>query len=164
MTQPAPDWLADLQRTGQRMIEQSRQAQDELGALLETASSADRAITVTVGANGALRNLSINQRAMSRSANELSAAIMDLANQAQTAAARRAVEIVQPFAGETGVEFLRSQLPQAEDEMPKLPEPEEETGTSFLRPASAPARPRRPRPVDSDDDEQPPQTFLQRGF
>ncbi|EHR51523.1 hypothetical protein SacmaDRAFT_3298 [Saccharomonospora marina XMU15] len=137
-----PQWLADLQRRGEEMVRQSRQAQEELAELAETAASADRMVTVTVGANGALRQLTIDDRAMRRSGAELAATITQLAGRAQAAAARRAVRVVEPFAGEEGMEFLRSQLP---------PEDDEDGGAEQ---GSARGRDRR------DDDDDPPQSFL----
>lgn len=138
-----PQWLADLQRRGEEMVRQSRQAQEELAELTETAASADRMVTVTVGANGALRRLTIDDRAMRRSGAELSATITQLAGRAQAAAARRAVRVVEPFAGEEGMEFLRSQLP---------PEDDDEYGG--VEQGSARGNDRR------DDDDDPPQSFL----
>lgn len=133
-----PQWLADLQRQSERMLEQSQQAQAELAQLSETATSPDRAVSVTVGANGALKGLELDERVMrGRTAASLSATIMQLAGQAQAAAARRAIAVVEPFAGNTGMEFLRSQLPP------------EEAGDS------SPAATR-----DGEDDDEPPQTFL----
>lgn len=102
-------------------------------------------VTVTVGANGALRQLTIDDRALRRSGAELAASIMQLAGRAQAAAARRAVRVVEPFAGEEGMEFLRSQLPP-DDEI-------DEDGGAEQGPAAR-GRDRR------DDDDEPPQSFL----
>ncbi|WP_216216458.1 YbaB/EbfC family nucleoid-associated protein [Amycolatopsis aidingensis] len=144
--QPEPDWLADLRRRGAEMVRQSEQAQEQLGELSETASSADGAVRVTVGASGALRGLVVEDTAMRSSGAELSATILRLAGTAQAAVARRAVEIVEPFAGETGAEFLRSQLPAEEAEE------RDGSGGSGRRTGSG------------QDDEEPPQSFLQRGY
>lgn len=144
MTQQ-PQWLTDLQRQGEEMVRQSRQAQQELAELTETAVSQDRTVTVAVGANGALRQLVIDDRAMRGSGAELAATIMRLAGSAQAAAARRAVEVVEPFAGQTGMEFLRSQLPEDGDQ-------DEHGGGAGS--GSGRGSDRR------DDDDDPPQSFL----
>lgn len=112
MTDPAmPQWLEDIQRRGDEMVRQSQQLQEQLGELTETARSQDGTVAVTVGANGALRGVHIDDRALRGSAAELSAELMRLSAQAQANAARRAVALVEPIAGESATEFLRSQLP-----------------------------------------------------
>ncbi|RZQ65683.1 YbaB/EbfC family nucleoid-associated protein [Amycolatopsis suaedae] len=142
--QPEPQWLADIKRQGKQMVEQSQRLQEELGGLTETAQSDDGAVRVSVGAGGALSGLEIDQRAMSRQSAELSAEILRLAARAQAAAARRAMAVVAPVAGESGMDFLRSQLPSEEpEEAPAAPAPERRAG---------------------GDDDEPPQTFMRRVY
>ncbi|MDA3629446.1 YbaB/EbfC family nucleoid-associated protein [Saccharopolyspora sp. WRP15-2] len=138
MEQSPEQWLAMMQERADEMVRQSEQIQQQMQEMAETASDPDGAVSVTVGANGALKDLQIDQRAMRRSAAELQATILQLAGQAQAAVAGRVVSAVEPVAGAAGMDFLRSQLP---------PEPEPEAAAT-----------RRPAPDDYDDE--PPQTFL----
>ncbi|MGW1676825.1 YbaB/EbfC family nucleoid-associated protein [Saccharopolyspora sp. NPDC002376] len=138
MEQSPEQWLAMMQERADEMVRQSEQIQQQMQEMAETASDPDGAVSVTVGANGALKDLQIDQRAMRRSAAELQATILKLAGQAQAAVAGRAVAAVEPVAGTAGMDFLRSQLP---------PEPEPEVAAT--------------RRSESDDyDDEPPQTYL----
>lgn len=109
------EFLTDLQERADEMTRHSQQLQDQLGSLAETAS--DGGISVTVGANGALQDLDIEQRAMQRGPSELRTTILRLAGEAQANVAHRVVQAVEPFTGATGMEFLRTQLP-AEPQAP----------------------------------------------
>ncbi|GAA4619323.1 hypothetical protein GCM10023108_43760 [Saccharopolyspora hordei] len=138
MEQSPEQWLAMMQQRADEMVRQSEQIQQQMQEMAETASDPDGTVSVTVGANGALKDLQIDQRAMRRSAADLRTTILQLAGQAQAAVAGRVVSAVEPVAGTAGMEFLRSQLP---------PEPE---------PEGTPSR----RPEVDDHDDEPPQSFL----
>ncbi|GAB3298315.1 YbaB/EbfC family nucleoid-associated protein [Parasphingorhabdus pacifica] len=127
-------FLSSLQDRAEDMVRQSQQIQEQLGSLTETAS--DGGVSVTVSSNGALKDLQIDQRAVQRGPGELSATILRLAGEAQAKVAHQVVQTVEPFAGASAMEFLRTQLPA---------EPEE-PGTSSTG--------------DPDIDDEPPQSFL----
>ncbi|QUG99507.1 YbaB/EbfC family nucleoid-associated protein [Saccharopolyspora erythraea] len=132
--QSAQDFLSSLQDRADEMVRQSEQIREQLGSLTETAG--DGGIAVTVSSNGALKDLEIDQRALQRGPEELRATILRLAGEAQAKVAHRVAQTVEPFAGESAMEFLRTQLPV---------EPEE--------PAAS-------RNDDPDFDDEPPQTYL----
>ncbi|QGK70895.1 hypothetical protein GIY23_16460 [Allosaccharopolyspora coralli] len=103
------EWLDSLQQRADEMVQQSQQLQAQLHELAETAS--DGGVSVTVGSNGALKDLQLDQRSLRRGPEELQATILRLAREAQARVAPRVAQIVEPVTGASGAEFLRSQLP-----------------------------------------------------
>ncbi|MFC7343769.1 YbaB/EbfC family nucleoid-associated protein [Saccharopolyspora griseoalba] len=138
MEQSPEQWLAAMQERADEMVRQSQEVQQNLQDMAETAAEPDGSVSVTVSANGALKDLHIDKQALSRGPERLKAAILQLAGQAQAKVAGRVVEAVEPVAGSDGLEFLRSQLPADPD-----------AATDQSR-----------RPADDDFDDEPPQSFL----
>ncbi|MFR9731807.1 YbaB/EbfC family nucleoid-associated protein [Saccharopolyspora sp. MS10] len=136
MTEQSPQqFLASLQGRADEMVRQSQQLQERLGALTETAT--EGGVSVTVGSNGALQDLQFDRSSMQRGPSELREVVLRLAAQAQSSVAHQVARTVEPFAGPSAMEFLRTQLPA---------EPEDGAG-------------RRNDDPDFDEDE-PPQTYL----
>ncbi|TDD85657.1 YbaB/EbfC family DNA-binding protein [Saccharopolyspora karakumensis] len=138
MEQSPEQWLASMQARADEMVRQSQEIQQSLQEMSETAAEPDGAVAVTVSANGALKDLHIDKRALHRGPDRLKDTILQLAGQAQAKVAGRVVDTVEPVAGSAGLDFLRTQLPA---------DPEA-------------AEPRPARPADDDFDDEPPQTFL----
>lgn len=133
--QSAEQFLSSLQDRAEDMVQQSQQIQEQLGSLTETAS--DGGVSVTVSSNGALKDLQIDQRAVQRGPVELRASILRLAGEAQAKVAHQVARTVEPFAGASAMEFLRTQLP-AEPEEPDTsptddPDLDDEPPQSYLR-------------------------------
>ncbi|WP_158628607.1 YbaB/EbfC family nucleoid-associated protein [Saccharopolyspora rhizosphaerae] len=137
MEQSPEQWLASMQQRADDMVRQSQEVQQTLQEMSETAAEPDGAVAVTVSANGALEDLHLDKTALSRGPERLQETILQLAGEAQAKIAGRVVEAVEPVAGKSGLDFLRSQLPADPDA------------------AAAESR----RPADDSDDE-PPQSFL----
>ncbi len=85
--------LAEYRRGRERL----QAVQEELATLTETVRSADGTVTVTVGAQGALRNLVLSESAYQRyRPDQLAAVVMRLSEQAASTVAARAQEVLQP--------------------------------------------------------------------
>ncbi|MCX2732381.1 YbaB/EbfC family nucleoid-associated protein [Saccharopolyspora sp. NFXS83] len=115
MNQQSPQqFLESLQSRADEMVQQSQQIQEQLGSLAETAT--EDGVSVTVGSNGALQDVQFDRSSMQRGPSELRAAILRLSAQAQGAVAHKVAQTVEPFAGASAMEFLRTQLPAEPDE------------------------------------------------
>jgi DNA-binding protein YbaB len=84
------EWLADLQNKTTRL-------QEDINNAIVTMSSPDEAVTVTIGPNGALHNLSLGHRAAGHSPTRLTMLIMNTVRAAQRKAAERVSEAFVPF-------------------------------------------------------------------
>ncbi|QGK71326.1 YbaB/EbfC family DNA-binding protein [Allosaccharopolyspora coralli] len=85
--------LAEYRRGRERL----RSVQEELATLTETVRSEDGTVTVTVGAQGALRDLVLSESAYQRyRPDQLAAVVTRLSAQAAHAVAERAHELLQP--------------------------------------------------------------------
>lgn len=164
-TEPLPDWLADLQRQGQEMQQRSEQLQADMAELSESASSPDGSVQVTVGGNGALRDLQIGPQAMSKTGPQLAAEVMRLSATAQSAAAKRVMSMVEPLAGADAMEAMRSYLPPELEDEPEPEEPQQAKPPSpkpaaplveSPKPATPPAEPKRKPTAAEEDDDGPP--------
>lgn len=140
MEQSPEQWLASMQERADEMVRKSQEIQQDLQEMVETASDREGSVAVTVTANGALKDLHLDQRALNRGASHLKSVILQLAGEAQAKVAGRVVDTVEPVAGSDGLEFLRSQLPA---------DPE---ATSSQQSSAA--------NTDEGFDDEPPQTFL----
>lgn len=88
------DYVEGVLHQVRRLVSNVEQLQDELRQLAVTASSPDRLVSVTVGAQGTVRDLSLDPRIYrSTDAAKLSASIRTAIEQAQVEAQRREVEI-----------------------------------------------------------------------
>jgi DNA-binding protein YbaB len=84
------EWLADLR-------ERTTKLQEDINNSMVTMSSRDEAVTVTVGPNGALHNLSLGHRAAGHTPTHLTTLIMKTVRVAQRKAAERVSEAFVPF-------------------------------------------------------------------
>ncbi|HEX3784710.1 MAG TPA: YbaB/EbfC family nucleoid-associated protein [Pseudonocardiaceae bacterium] len=174
-------WLSDLQTRVADTQRKSAELMDNLGSTSATASSPDGAVTVVVGANGALHKIDFSPRIAEHTSAQLSALVMKAVHKAQRDVAERVGEALQPFDanGELLERYVSYQPPADEDELaeegvdpasinaefgmpatpaapptlPPPPPPAAPAPAQFHPPQpAAPARPR-PRPVVEDDDE-----------
>ncbi|MEU4767553.1 YbaB/EbfC family nucleoid-associated protein [Actinosynnema sp. NPDC023794] len=83
-------WLEDLRH-------RSAQLQEDIDNSAVTLSSRDEAVTVTVGPNGALHNLSLGHRAAGITPTQLTTLIMSTVRDAQRRVAARVSEAFIPF-------------------------------------------------------------------
>ncbi|MBB5803108.1 DNA-binding protein YbaB [Saccharothrix ecbatanensis] len=84
------EWLEDLQH-------RSAQLQENIDNSVVTLSSRDEAVTVTVGPNGSLHDLSLGHRAAAISHTQLTTLIMSTVRDAQRQVAARVSEAFIPF-------------------------------------------------------------------
>ncbi|GAB3459665.1 YbaB/EbfC family nucleoid-associated protein [Actinophytocola sediminis] len=175
MTTPNPSqpvgsgaWLADLQQ-------RSAKLQEDINNAAVTLTSSDEAVTVTVGPNGALQNLSLGHRAAGHSTTQLGTLIMNTVRAAQRKSAERVSEAFVPFGNpeltEQTKKFITYEPPADEaetvaaDEVPnedkfvpadlteQPPAPEPPTTQPATPAAQPPARGRRGRPTQNDHDD-----------
>lgn len=156
------EWIDDFQRRVDEMREKSERLQETLAATSATETSSDGLISVTVGPNGALQGLTIDDRALTQRGAELTAAIMQTFGKAQARAAHEVAGALEPLAG--GSEMMRvvqSFLPPPpEDE--EAPEPGEEPAeppappppAAVPRPSSPSGQPGAPRPPRAHADDE----------
>lgn len=83
-------WMADLRQRTTKL-------QEDISNAVVTVSSPDEAVTVTVGPNGALHNLSLGHRAAGHTPTRLTTLIMNTVRTAQRKAAERVSEAFIPF-------------------------------------------------------------------
>jgi DNA-binding protein YbaB len=105
------EWLADLQNRTTRL-------QEDINNAIVTVSSPDEAVTVTIGPNGALHNLSLGHRAAGHSPTKLTSLIMNTVRTAQRTAAEKVSEAFIPFGNPELTEQTRkymTYLPPEED-------------------------------------------------
>jgi len=163
-------WLEDLQR-------RTTQLQEDISNSIVTISSPDEAVTVTVGPNGALHNLSLGHRAAGHSPTQLTMLIMNTVRGAQRKAAEKVSEAFIPFGNpeltEHTKKFITYSPPEddqdgtatddeAEDKF--VPDDPDEQPAERPAPPSSPLSVTRPargrpprRPADDDlDDEMEP--------
>lgn len=100
----------------------------DLGSIEATARSADHAVTVTVGAGGALRRVDIAEDAKRRGAARLRANILEAARKATSKANYLAQELLRERMGRSGPEYAASAglrydpaLLDEDDELPGAP-------------------------------------------
>ncbi|MGH3567019.1 MAG: YbaB/EbfC family nucleoid-associated protein [Pseudonocardia sp.] len=109
------EWLTAYQQRVQDIGARAQRAQTELRHVEVTTTSRDGAVTVTVNPAGALLRLVLDERADRLTRVQLAEAVLATARQAQTLAAREAIEAVAPLLGEPSeaVRVLRAYLPEA---------------------------------------------------
>ena len=91
-------WIDGYRRRLGEIGARAARARAELETVEATASSRDGAVTVTVGAGGALRRLVLTERAETLSRGQLAAAVLEAAAEAGEQARRRVGEISAAFA------------------------------------------------------------------
>jgi DNA-binding protein YbaB len=163
-------WLADLQQRTSKL-------QEDISNSVVTTSSPDQAVTVTVGPNGALHNLSLGHRAAGHTPTQLTTLIMNTVRSAQRKAAERVSEAFIPFGNPELAEHTKkflSYLPPEDDQdhttaaeepdddkfvpddLTEQPAERSEPPRSALSAPPPPpvrGRPRRRSPEDDHDDE-----------
>lgn len=146
--------LESLQQVGEQAAQKTpdfNQMREQLNALQTSATSADRAVTVTAGPNGAIQNIQFTQDALRGSPSQLSSTVMSTLQQAIAEAARKQAEIVQEHTGDGEVlnRVLRTQ--------------EEMLGTKVEPPESQSSR-SSGESVDYDDDYDNDSFYDRRGY
>jgi DNA-binding protein YbaB len=134
-------WLSNFQSRMQEVQQKAAKLTEGLAASSATKSSPDGAVTVTVGANGALLNLEFGRRVVEHAPPQLSALIMRTVREAQRGASEKVGEALQEFGDDGAImaQYANFQPPPPED--PPV-------GPPLNRPApSAFARPPEPDPV-----------------
>jgi DNA-binding protein YbaB len=106
-------WLASYEERLQDIGDRAERAQRALAAVEGTATSQDGAVTVTVNPAGALRRLELGERSAALTREQLAAAVLSTARQAQSEAARLAATAVTPLLGEgsAAMAMFRSRVP-----------------------------------------------------
>lgn len=170
-------WLQDYKKRIDGIRQASEQLKQNLGNSLVTAHSPDEAVTVTIGPNGSLKNLSLSPRASEHTPQQLGALIMSTVRRAQRQMAEQVVAAVTEFGGKESdaAKLIRNYLPEDPSDRPAghenvsafdehLAEPTPEEPRHAPPPpapvpaamASAPqpvSRPRAPRASESADDD-----------
>jgi DNA-binding protein YbaB len=172
-------WLTNFQSRMQDVQQKAARLTEGLAASSASKSSPDGAVTVTVGANGALLNLEFGRRVAEHAPPQLSALIMRTVRDAQRAASEKVGEALQEFGDDGAImaQYANFQPPPPEDppsgpaqnhpESGAFAQPPEPDPVTPPQPAAAtpppppappappspPAAPRRSRPgAGSDDD------------
>jgi DNA-binding protein YbaB len=169
-------WLQNYQKKIDGIRQASEQLKENLGNSLVTMSSPDEAVTVTIGPNGSLKNLSLSPRASEHSPQQLGSLIMTTVRRAQRQMAEKVVAAVAEFGGAEGdaAKLTRNYLPEDPDDRvtpndnvssfdQHLTEPQVEALSRHAAPQPAPvpaaapvpqpaSRPRAPR-VDAVEDD-----------
>ncbi len=106
-------WLASYEERLEEINERAQQAQRELAGVAATATSPDGAVTLTTDPSGALRSLVLGEAAEQLSREQLAAAVLGTAREAQAEAARLAATAVAPLLGEDSeaMAVFRTHLP-----------------------------------------------------
>ncbi|WP_188316658.1 YbaB/EbfC family nucleoid-associated protein [Solihabitans fulvus] len=149
-------WLGDLQKRVDAAKLRAEQLKEGVAASTVTAASPDGAVTVTVGPNGGLTNISLSQRAAEHPPTKLGSLIMQTVGTAQRQAATRVAEaLAATGASQDTMAFVGSFLPPPPDPEPsgavaaaQVPPP-----VSSLVPAKATAARRAPARHEDENDE-----------
>ncbi|MGZ3142714.1 YbaB/EbfC family nucleoid-associated protein [Lentzea chajnantorensis] len=145
--------IADLESRAQQLQHRSQQMQEQIQQASSTVTSPNEAVTVRVAPNGALQHIEFSPAATRLTHVQLGQLVMQTVQKAQVQAAEQVASIVEPeFGGTEAMDFLRSFIPQQEDEDPP---PAQEEGqvmreVSWNAPAQKPAPLQ--RPVEDDED------------
>ncbi|ALG07005.1 hypothetical protein AOZ06_08755 [Kibdelosporangium phytohabitans] len=160
--------IAGYEQRTAALLERAEEAKAKIQDLTGTATSQDSVVRVTVGASGALIDLSFGAKADEMPKDRLAALVMATAKRAQAQAVSQIAVIMAPVIGDDSdaMRFVKEQIPDVE--VPDEPEPEPETSRLAVlneeeqeqqRP-EPPRRPVRPAPDDEVDFDQ--QDFLKR--
>ncbi|OLZ59640.1 YbaB/EbfC family nucleoid-associated protein [Amycolatopsis keratiniphila] len=147
-------WAAGLEEKAQRYAA----AQERTEQLRLSASSADGAVKITVGADGGVTDIEFGNKARTYPLEELSRAILKTMHQAQAGIAGQVAEVMQESLGDEDQETralmigtLRSRFPEIEEEEPPSPPPAPPASS-----ADTPPAPREKRHEAPDDEENSP--------
>lgn len=160
------DWLGQFQRRVDDMRAKSLALQEKLAQASATAQSRNGLVSVTVGPNGGLQDLVINEQAIrgGMSAATLTSTIMETYARAQQKAATEVADALEPLAGNSEMmQVVRSFLPPPDDEddpgftdPPEPPPPSPPSPVARPEPPQPPPARRRPSRPDDDDLEMDP--------
>jgi len=100
-------WLASYRGRLTEIGARAARAEQALAGVVDTASSRDGAVTVTVNPSGTLQRLVLGERSEHMSRAQLAAAVLATAREAHAEAARLATDAVAPLVGE-GSEAMRT--------------------------------------------------------
>jgi DNA-binding protein YbaB len=141
-----------------------REAQTDTEALRLSATSPDGGVRVTVGADGGVTDLHLDERVRAVRASELATTILETMRRAQSGIADRVSEVMADHLGaEEDLHTRATVLTQLRDRFPEQADEPEAPGERTFEPVeedpappvarSAPEPPRRPRrpPGDPDD-------------
>lgn len=146
--------IADLESKAQQLQQRSQQMQEQIQHASSTVTSPNEAVTVRVAPNGALQHIEFSPVATRLTHVQLGQLVMQTVQKAQVQAAEQVASIVEPeFGGTEAMDFLRSFIPQPEDD--ETPPPPEDgqvmREVSWNAPPAAP--PSRPQHRADDDDD-----------
>ena len=158
------DWAAGFAAKAQRYQE----AQEQTERLRLTATSGDGAVSVTVGADGTVTDLTFSNKVKSFPLDELSRAILTTMRRAQSGIADKVAGVMAEQLGDEDRETrtllldnLRGRFPDPDepDDAPPAaepPVPPSPAGGAGLPPSAPGAPPRRPAATDADDQDNNP--------
>src|SRR5690348_8635727 len=159
------DWAAGFAAKAQRYQE----AQEQTERLRLTATSGDGAVSVTVGADGTVTDLTFSNKVKSFPLDELSRAILTTMRRAQSGIADRVAGVMAEQLGDEDRETrtllldnLRGRFPDPDepDDAPPAaeppPTPPSPAGGAGLPPSAPGAPPRRPAAADPDEQDNNP--------
>ncbi|WIX91933.1 YbaB/EbfC family nucleoid-associated protein [Amycolatopsis sp. DG1A-15b] len=155
------DWAAGFAAKAQRY----QAAQEQTERLRLTATSSDGAVSVTVGADGTVTDLTFSNKVKSFPLEELSRQILTTMRRAQSGIADRVAGVMAEQLGDEDretrgalLDSLRGRFPDPDepDEQPPVPPapvPPAPTGGAAVPPApgTPPTPPRRPAAADDED-------------
>ena len=160
-------WVEEYEAKLADLKKKSEDLQENFAASNATVTSKDGSVTVTVGPNGGLQNISFGHRAMELGGPRLTALILETARHAQKQAAEKVLEVFKPLGeGTEAYQMVSDSIPADEEELEETDvydeiddEPEPAPAPPVSRPAAPPQpAPARRRPTagdDEDDDNQP---------
>lgn len=138
--------------------ERYRAAQERTEQIRLTAANSDGAVRVTVGADGAVRDLEFTHKAKSYPLEELSRQILATMRRAQADIAGRVAEVMAEQLGDEDqqtrslvLDNLRSRFPEPEPDLPAAPP----TPPTPPTPQTPPGPPPRRGPDPAEDDNNP---------
>lgn len=137
-------WLAKFEHKVNGLEQAAEQLRNELTATTVTVSSADESVTVTIGPNGGLQNVTFSPRAAEHSPTALAALLMKTVGQGQRAVATKVVEAFTPVSDDSStVELLTSFVPPEPVDVDEPPAPAPNKYDQF---AAEPTPERQPAP------------------
>lgn len=120
MSQPLGDpsiLLREVTEKSKKLREQAEAMRAELADVLEKVTSRDRAVTVTVGAGGIMRGITVESGGHRSSPQHLVDSIMKAYGEASRRAGEKAADIVARYTPNSpAVAMMRNSVPPGEDE------------------------------------------------
>ena len=158
-------WLDNFQSRMRDVQEKASKLTEGLAASSATKSSPDGAVTVTVGANGALLKLEFGRRVGEHAPPQLAALIMRTVREAQRGASEKVGEALQEFGDDGAIlaQYKNFQPPPPED--PPVGPPQQHPAPSAFAqpPAPDPVTPPKPPAASPPPAAPPPASRRPRG-